>query len=77
MRILRLVSYSVVMSISRRDVLKYAAAAPAIVGLGGALAGALGAPTASAAPLGLLLDYAAGVIKASDIRAAVALPIPA
>jgi hypothetical protein len=70
MRILRLVSYSVVMSISRRDVLKYAAAAPAIVGLGGALTAALSAPTASAAPLGLLLDYAAGVIKASDIRAA-------
>gem|GEM_PF-6988811 len=58
------------MSISRRDVLKYAAAAPAIVGLGGALTAALSPPTASAAPLGVLLDYAAGVIKASDIRAA-------
>ena len=56
------------MSISRRDLLKYAAAAPAVLGLGGALAAA-GAPTASAAPLGILLDYAAGVIRAADIRA--------
>lgn len=57
------------MSISRRDVLKYAAVAPAVLGLGGALAAA-GAPSASAAPLGVLLDYAAGVIRATDIRAA-------
>jgi hypothetical protein len=62
------------MSISRRDVLRYAAAAaPAVLGLGGALAAisaAAGAPSASAAPLDILLDYAAGVIKATDIRAA-------
>ena len=60
------------MSISRRDVLKYAVAAPAVLGLGGTLAAVsatTGAPPASAAPLGILLDYAAGVIKASDIRA--------
>jgi hypothetical protein len=61
------------MSISRRDVLKYAAAAPAVLGLGGTLAAisaTTATPSASAAPLGILLDYAAGVIKASDIRAA-------
>jgi len=33
----------------------------------------LGATTASAAPYGVLLDYAAGVISASDIRSAGAL----
>ena len=53
---------------SRRDVLKLAAAAPAAVGLGATVA-ALTAPVAAAAPLGVLLDYAAGVIPASDIRA--------
>jgi hypothetical protein len=61
------------MSISRRDVLRYAAAAPAVLGLGGTLAAvsaASGTPAASAAPLGVLLDYAAGVIRATDIRAA-------
>ena len=60
------------MSISRRDVLKYAAAAPAVLGLVGtlsAVAAATGPSTASAAPLGVLLDYAAGVIPATDIRA--------
>ena len=56
------------MSFSRRDVLKFAAATPALVGLGVA-ASSLGAPTASAS-LGTLLDYAAGVIPASQIRAA-------
>ena len=50
---------------SRRDLLKCAAAAPAVLA-----ASSLTAPRASAAPLGILLDYAAGVIKASDIRAA-------
>jgi hypothetical protein len=57
---------------SRRDVLRCAAAAPAMLGL---VAGvqALGPPAASAAPLGVLLDYAAGVIKATDIRASGAL----
>lgn len=57
---------------SRREALKYAAVAPAAVGLGTALVGAastLAPATASAAPLGILLDYAAGVIKAADIRA--------
>ena len=58
------------MSVSRRDVLKCAAAAPLVAGFGGVLAGTLSPPTASAAPLGTLLDYAAGVIKATDIRAA-------
>jgi hypothetical protein len=58
---------------SRRDVLKCAAAVPAVVGLGAgleAVASMLGPPRASAAPLGVLLDYAAGVISAADIRAA-------
>jgi hypothetical protein len=43
-------------------------AAPAMLGLGALSAAA--APQAAAAPLGVLLDYAAGVLKASDIRAA-------
>ncbi|WP_025737922.1 DUF1906 domain-containing protein [Mycobacterium genavense] len=55
------------MSFSRRDVLKFAAATPALLGMGVA-ASALDAPTASAS-LGTLLDYAAGVIPASQIRA--------
>jgi Domain of unknown function (DUF1906) len=54
---------------SRRDVLKFAAATPALIVLGVA-AGSLGAPSASADGLGVLLDYAAGVIPASQIRAA-------
>lgn len=49
--------------------LKLAAATPAVLGLGVA-GSAMSAPPGSAAPLGILLDYAAGVIKASDIRAA-------
>ncbi|WP_396936831.1 DUF1906 domain-containing protein, partial [Mycolicibacterium sp.] len=49
---------------SRREVLKFAAAAPALLGFGAAVSAA----PASAAPLGVLLDYAAGVIRASDIR---------
>ena len=53
---------------SRRDVLKLAAATPATLGLG-ALASALSPPTAAAAPLGVLLDYAAGVISAADLKA--------
>lgn len=51
--------------------LKYAAAAPALLGLGAGLAtpgSAAAAPAAGVAPLGVLLDYAAGVIRASDIR---------
>jgi Domain of unknown function (DUF1906) len=55
--------------VSRRDVLKLAAAAPALLGLGVA-AGSVCAAPASAGPLGILLDYAAGVIPGSDIRAA-------
>jgi hypothetical protein len=61
---------------SRRDVLKCAAAAPAVLGLSGglqAMAAALSSPQASGAPLGILLDYAAGVIKATDIRASGAI----
>jgi len=55
--------------ISRRDVLKLAASAPAAVGFGAAAA-ALLAGSAEAAPLGILLDYAAGVLPAEQIRAA-------
>src|ERR1700761_3725788 len=54
---------------SRRDMLKFAAATPALVGLGVA-AESLCVPSASANGLGVLLDYAAGVIPASEIRAA-------
>ncbi|MGH3970680.1 MAG: DUF1906 domain-containing protein [Mycobacterium sp.] len=57
------------MSVSRRDVLKYAAATPALLGLGVAASSLRSAP-AAAAPLGVLLDYAAGVIPAGDLRAA-------
>jgi hypothetical protein len=55
--------------ISRREVLKFAAAAPALLGLGVAASSLRPAP-ASAGSLGTLLDYASGVIPASDIRAA-------
>jgi hypothetical protein len=54
---------------SRREVLKLAAAAPALLGLGVAASSLRPAP-ASAGSLGTLLDYASGVIPASDIRAA-------
>lgn len=50
---------------SRRDLLKFSAAAPAMLGLGAAVL-----PQATAAPLGVLLDYAAGVIPAAEIKAA-------
>ena len=70
-------SYPVAHGVSRRDVLKYAAAAPAVLGFGAglqAVSSVAAAPRASAepiaAPMGILLDYAAGVIKAADIRAA-------
>lgn len=56
--------------------LKGAAAVPAALAVGTglqALAAASAPASASAAPLGILLDYAAGVIRASDIRAAGAL----
>lgn len=55
-------------SVSRRDLFKYAAAAPALLGLGAAGASLDAAP--ASASLGTLLDYAAGVIPASEIRAA-------
>ncbi|MGO9350323.1 MAG: twin-arginine translocation signal domain-containing protein, partial [Mycobacterium sp.] len=55
-------------SVSRRDLLKFAAATPALVGLGVAAASWRAAP--ASASLGTLLDYAAGVIPASQIRAA-------
>src|SRR5581483_9711895 len=54
---------------SRRSVLKFAAVTPALIGLGAA-AGSLDVPRASADGLGVLLDYAAGVIPASQIKAA-------
>lgn len=60
------------MSLSRRDVLKFAAATPAALGLGALNAG-LTPTVAAGESLGLLLDYAAGVLKAADIRAAGAL----
>lgn len=52
--------------------LRFAAATPALIALGAA-AESLCAPSASADGLGVLLDYAAGVIPASQIRAAGAL----
>ncbi len=55
-------------SVSRRDLLKFAAATPAFLGLG--VAGASLRPAPASASLGTLLDYAAGVITASQIRAA-------
>ncbi len=54
---------------SRRDALKYAAATPALIGLVSAVE-SLRAPSASADGLGVLLDYAAGVIPADQIRSA-------
>jgi hypothetical protein len=57
-----------VLSVSRRDLLKFAAATPALLGLGVAAASVSAAP--ATASLGTLLDYAAGVIPASQIRAA-------
>ena len=57
--------------------LKYAAAAtPAVLGLSAVAAGLVPevvTPKASAAPLGILLDYAAGVLSAADLRAAGAM----
>lgn len=48
--------------------LRLAAATPVALAAGSAAA-SLAVPQASAAPLGILLDYAAGVISARDIRA--------
>jgi glycoside hydrolase-like protein len=55
-------------SVPRRDVLKFAAAAPALLGMGVAAASLSAAP--ASASLGTLLDYAAGVIPGPQIRAA-------
>jgi hypothetical protein len=57
------------MPVTRRDVLKCAMVTPALLGLGAA-ASVLRSAVASAGPLGILLDYAAGVISASEIKAA-------
>jgi hypothetical protein len=59
-------------SLSRRTVLRLAAATPVALAAGSAAA-TLSAPRAAAAPLGILLDYAAGVLSAGDIRAAGAI----
>ena len=59
-------------SINRRDMLKLAAATPAAFGLG-AVASSVTAPVASAAPYGVLLDYAAGVIGADALAASGAI----
>jgi hypothetical protein len=56
-------------SVSRRDVLKFAAATPGLLALGVAGSSLRAAP-ASAGSLGTLLDYSAGVIPANQIRAA-------
>lgn len=55
-------------AISRRKLLTCAAVAPAVFGMGLG-ASALSASPAAAAPLGVLLDYAAGVIPAAELRA--------
>lgn len=57
---------------SRRDALRLAAAAPVALAAGSAAA-SLSAPQAVAAPLGILLDYAAGVLTARDIAASGAI----
>lgn len=61
------------MTVTRRDLLKLAAVAPAAIGvssLAAATASTVLAPKAAAEPIGILLDYAAGVISAAAIRAA-------
>jgi Domain of unknown function (DUF1906) len=63
-------------SISRRELLRLAAAGPAALVMAGALGSAESmAPRAQAAALGVLLDYAGGVISASAIRAAGAMGV--
>lgn len=57
------------MSVSRRDVLKFATVIPGLLGLGVAAAALCAVPASTAGSLGTLLDYAAGVIPASQIRA--------
>lgn len=60
------------MAVPRRRMLKLAAAAPAALSLG-ALTQAVETALARADSLGVLLDYAAGVLSAADIKAAGAL----
>lgn len=57
------------MTVTRRTLLTLAAAAPAALGLG-ALSASLTPAPAAADSLGLLFDYAAGVLSAADIKAA-------
>ena len=58
------------MSVTRRSLLRHALATPiATLGLG-ALADAVSGARASADPLGVLLDYSAGVLSADDIKSA-------
>nr|WP_157889852.1 DUF1906 domain-containing protein [Mycolicibacterium phlei] len=61
------------MSIPRRAILKGALAAPAVLAVGTGVPALTAPAPASAAPLGVLLDYAAGVLRAGDIRAAGAI----
>ncbi|KJX75266.1 DUF1906 domain-containing protein [Mycobacterium lepromatosis] len=63
------------MSVSRRDVLQFAVLSPGLLGLGAAAAALCAAPASTAGSLGTLLDYAAGVIPASQIRAAGAVGV--
>lgn len=60
------------MRVSRREVLKLAAVTPVAAGLAG-MSARFAPPVAAAESLGILLDYAAGVLKAADIKAAGAL----
>lgn len=60
------------MPVPRRTMLKFAAGVPAALSVG-VLAEAVTAATASADSLGVLLDYAAGVLSAAEIKAAGAL----
>ena len=61
------------MPVSRRTILKAAAVTPAAALSLGALAEAVNGAVASADSLGVLLDYAAGVLSAADLKAAGAL----
>lgn len=60
------------MSLSRRAILRLAAATPVALA-GGSVAAMTAVPQAAGAPLGILLDYAAGVLSAQDIKAAGAI----
>lgn len=58
------------MPLSRRDLLKLAAASAGLGSAGFGAVSAIQGATASADSLGLLLDYAAGVLSAADLKAA-------